>query len=232
MKLKNKQILAKALGISVDEITEHMVINNTLSLPGKGISELPDNLTIHGFLDLADTNIQELPENLIVNGYLDLSRSQIKKLPNNLQVNNSLDLSHTDIEELPDNLTIHGFLDLAHSRIKKLPTGLRVNGFLDITDTSITELPDDIDISDPIYLDPDNFPDIVASKRDCGRYDRTIHAIRINNQYRIMAGCFFDTIENFSIAVHNKYDYPDAVKYISDAQSCIDELEQKRNQHV
>ncbi len=70
MKTTDKQIIAKAAGISVDEVKDNLTVGGYLYLRGTGITSLPDNLTVGGSLDLRGTGITSLPDNLTVGGSL------------------------------------------------------------------------------------------------------------------------------------------------------------------
>ncbi|CAD6036496.1 hypothetical protein [Escherichia coli] len=166
--------------------------------------------------------------NITVIGVLDLENvSGIDALPDNLTVGGSLDLSGTRITALPDNLTVGGSLDLSGTRITALPDNLTVGGSLDLSGTRITALPDNFSCSS-LYLDAERISNI-AFRHNCGNSCRTIFAAWTGNEYRIAAGCFFGTIEQFENAVDDSYSGDAAEAYKKAGRDCVAELTKKLN---
>ncbi|EAY2166335.1 hypothetical protein AHZ41_14100 [Salmonella enterica] len=203
-------------------VTDHLDLENV-----SGIDALPDNLTVGGWLDLSGTSITALPDNLTVSGSLNLSGTRITALPDNLTVSGSLYLRGTSITALPDNLTVSGSLDLSGTSITALPDNLTVSGWLDLSGTSITALPDNFSCRS-LYLDAERISNI-AFRHNCGYSSRTIFAAWTGKEYRIAAGCFFGTIEQFENAVDDSYSGDAAEAYKKAGRDCVAELTEKLN---
>ncbi|MEC5321556.1 hypothetical protein VSX61_21970, partial [Brenneria populi subsp. brevivirga] len=109
-----------------------------------------------------------------------------------------------------------------------LPDGLTVGGSLYLQDcTGITSLPEWF-TCDSLYLDPARF-DNVAYRENCGYSSRTIFAAWVNNEFRIAAGCFWDTLASFEDAVDESYSGDAAEAYKQAARDCVAELTEKLN---
>ncbi|EGT3135887.1 hypothetical protein JDW24_001866, partial [Salmonella enterica subsp. enterica serovar Uganda] len=178
-------------------------------------------------LDLRGTSITALPDNLTVGGRLDLSGTSITALPDNLTVGGWLDLSGTSITALPDNLTVGGRLDLRGTSITALPDNLTVGGSLDLRGTSITALPENFSCNS-LYLDVERISNI-AWRENCGYSSRTIFAAWTGKEFRIAAGCFFGSVDQFEEAVDDKYDGDVAEAYKKAGRDCVAELTEKLN---
>ncbi|EEI9213774.1 hypothetical protein BAB39_003155 [Salmonella enterica subsp. enterica serovar Carrau] len=211
----------------VDTLPDNLTVGDWLDLRGTSITALPDNLTVGGGLDLSGTSITALPDNLTVGGGLDLSGTSITALPDNLTVGDWLDLSGTSITALPDNLTVGDWLDLRGTSITALPDNLTVGGGLDLRGTSITALPDHFSCNS-LYLEAERISNI-AYRKNCGYSSRTIFAAWTGKEFRIAAGCFFGSIEQFEQAVDDKYDGDAAEAYKKAARDCVAELTVKLN---
>ena len=129
----------------------------------------------------------------------------------NLSVGGSLDLQGTGITALPDNLSVGGSLDLQGTGITALPDNLSVGGYLDSGCTGITN---------------------VAFRENCGYSSRTIFAVWINENFKIAAGCFFDTLDKFEQAVDEKYSGSAAEAYKQAGRDCVAELTVKLNKEA
>ena len=115
----------------------------------------------------------------------------------NLTVGGSLYLQDcTGITALPDNLTVGGYLDLRGTGITALPDNLTVGGSLDLRGTGITALPDNLSVGGSLDLDAKRISNI-AFRENCGYSSRTIFAAWNDNNFKISAGCFFDTLDKF-----------------------------------
>ncbi|CAD6098563.1 hypothetical protein [Escherichia coli] len=146
----------------------------------------------------------------------------------NITVIGVLDLENVSgIDALPDNLTVGGSLDLSGTRITALPDNLTVGGSLDLSGTRITALPDNFSCSS-LYLDAERISNI-AFRHNCGNSCRTIFAAWTGNEYRIAAGCFFGTIEQFENAVDDSYSGDAAEAYKKAGRDCVAELTKKLN---
>ncbi|EJJ0226594.1 hypothetical protein NHJ64_002369 [Salmonella enterica] len=211
----------------VDTLPDNLTVGDWLDLRGTSITALPDNLTVGDWLDLRGTSITALPDNLTVGGGLDLSGTSITALPDNLTVGDWLDLSGTSITALPDNLTVGDWLDLRGTSITALPDNLTVGGGLDLRGTSITALPDHFSCNS-LYLEAERISNI-AYRKNCGYSSRTIFAAWTGKEFRIAAGCFFGSIEQFEQAVDDKYDGDAAEAYKKAARDCVAELTVKLN---
>ncbi|EFS0316728.1 hypothetical protein HYB67_004133, partial [Salmonella enterica subsp. enterica serovar Sandiego] len=138
-----------------------------------------------------------------------------------------LDLSGTSITALPDNLTVGGGLNLSGTSITALPDNLTVGGGLNLRGTSITALPDHFSCNS-LYLEAERISNI-AYRKNCGYSSRTIFAAWTGKEFRIAAGCFFGSIEQFEQAVDDKYDGDAAEAYKKAARDCVTELTVKLN---
>ncbi|WP_051983882.1 hypothetical protein [Pectobacterium wasabiae] len=205
-----------------------IVIEGDLSLLGRtDITSLPENLSVGGYLDLEGTGITSLPENLSVGGSLYLRGTGITSLPENLSVGGSLYLRGTGITSLPENLSVGGYLDLEGTGITSLPENLSVGGYLDLEGTGITSLPENF-TCDSLYLDPQRF-DNVTYRENCGNSSRTIFAAWVQGNFRIAAGCFWDTLDEFESAVDESYSGDAAEAYKQAARDCVADLTEKLN---
>ncbi|EMD4263624.1 hypothetical protein VQ326_001661 [Salmonella enterica] len=186
------------------------------------------NITVTNDLDLEDVScVDTLPDNLTVGDWLDLRGTSITALPDNLTVGDWLDLRGTSITALPDNLTVGGGLDLRGTSITALPDNLTVGGGLDLRGTSITALPDHFSCNS-LYLEAERISNI-AYRKNCGYSSRTIFAAWTGKEFRIAAGCFFGSIEQFEQAVDDKYNGSAAEAYKKAARDCVAELTVKLN---
>ncbi len=215
-------------GTGITSLPDNLSVGGYLDLEGTGITSLPDNLSVGGYLDLEGTGITSLPDNLSVGGYLDLRGTGITSLPDNLSVGGYLDLEGTGITSLPDNLSVGGYLDLEGTGINSLPDNLSVGGYLDLRGTGITSLPEGL-TCDSLYLDPQHF-DNVAYRENCGNSSRTIFAAWVQGNFRIAAGCFWNTLDAFESAVDESYSGYAAETYKQAARDCVAELTVKLNQ--
>ncbi|WP_079948071.1 hypothetical protein [Salmonella enterica] len=146
----------------------------------------------------------------------------------NITVTNDLDLEDVScVDNLPDNLTVGGGLDLSGTSITTLPDNLTVGGWLNLSGTSITTLPDHFSCNS-LYLDAERISNI-AYRKNCGYSSRTIFAAWTGKEFRIAAGCFFGSIEQFEQAVDDKYDGDAAEAYKKAARDCVAELTEKLN---
>ncbi|EKE3534669.1 hypothetical protein U9T76_000941 [Salmonella enterica] len=186
------------------------------------------NITVTNDLNLEDvSDVDALPDNLTVGDGLDLSGTSITTLPDNLTVGDGLDLSGTSITTLPDNLTVGGGLYLRGTSITTLPDNLTVGDGLDLSGTSITTLPDHFSCNS-LYLEAERISNI-AYRKNCGYSSRTIFAAWTGKEFRIAAGCFFGSIEQFEQAVDDKYNGSAAEAYKKAARDCVAELTVKLN---
>ncbi|MBO8135534.1 hypothetical protein IM678_16975, partial [Dickeya fangzhongdai] len=158
----------------------------------------------------------------------DLRGTGITSLPEGLSVGGSLYLRGTGITSLPEGLSVGGSLYLRGTGITSLPEGLSVGGSLDLQDcTGITSLPDNFSC-DSLYLDPERISN-VAYRENCGYSSRTIFAAWTGSEFKIAAGCFLGTIEEFEEAVDEKYSGSAADAYKSAGRDCVAELTEKLN---
>ncbi|KFB92490.1 hypothetical protein GTGU_04762 [Trabulsiella guamensis ATCC 49490] len=144
-----------------------------------------------------------------------------------ITVPSTLYLRGTGITALPDNLTVGGSLDLEGTRITNLPDNLTVGGSLYLRGTGITALPDNFSCTG-LYLDAECISNI-AYRRNCGYSERTIFAAWTGTEFKIAAGCFFGTIEEFEDAVDDKYDGDAAEAYKQAGRDCVAELNERLN---
>ncbi|MEI7252383.1 hypothetical protein WCU77_19120, partial [Pectobacterium versatile] len=133
----------------------------------------------------------------------------------------------TGITSLPENLSVGGYLDLNGTGITSLPENLSVGGYLDLRGTGITSLPDNF-TCDSLYLDPQRF-DNVTYRENCGNSSRTIFAAWGQGNFRIAAGCFWNTLDEFESAVDESYSGDAAETYKQAARDCAAELTVKLN---
>ena len=106
---------------------------------------------------------------------------------------------------------------------------LSVGGSLDLQDcTGITALPDNLSVGGSLYLDAKRISNI-AIRENCGYSSRTIFSVWCDNNFKIAAGCFFDTLDKFEQAVDAKYSGSAAEAYKQAGRDCIAELTAKLN---
>ncbi|HGI9853340.1 TPA: hypothetical protein ACJVSD_004252, partial [Salmonella enterica subsp. enterica serovar Bareilly] len=111
--------------------------------------------------------------------------------------------------------------------ITALPDNLTVGGWLDLRGSSITALPDHFSCNS-LYLDAERISNI-AYRKNCGYSSRTIFAAWTGKEFRIAAGCFFGSIEQFEQAVDDRYDGDAAEAYKKAGRDCVAELTKKLN---
>ncbi|WP_407197959.1 hypothetical protein [Enterobacter asburiae] len=137
------------------------------------------------------------------------------------------DIQHTVSDN--GNITVTHNLDLEDvSGVDALPDNLTVGGWLDLRGTSITTLPDNLTVGGSLYLRPEKITN-VSYRENCGYYSRTIFAVWTGKEFRIAAGCFFGSIEQFEQAVDDKYDGNAAEAYKKAGRDCVAELTEKLN---
>ncbi|MCZ0823799.1 hypothetical protein, partial [Dickeya solani] len=95
--------------------------------------------------------------------------------------------------------------------------------------TGITSLPDSFSC-DSLYLDPEKISN-VAYRENCGYSGRTIFSAWTGTEFKIAAGCFFGTIEEFEEAVDEKYSGSTAEAYKQAGRKCVEELTEKLNRN-
>ena len=137
------------------------------------------------------------------------------------------DIQHTVSDN--GNITVTNNLDLeCVSGVDALPDNLTVGGSLDLRGTSITALPDNLTVGSSLYLRPEKITN-VSYRENCGYSSRTIFAMWTGKEFRIAAGCFFGSIEQFEQAVDDKYDGNAAEAYKKAGRDCVAELTEKLN---
>ena len=137
------------------------------------------------------------------------------------------DIQHTVSDN--GNITVTNNLDLEDvSGVDALPDNLTVGGWLDLSGTSITALPDNLTVGGSLYLRPEKITN-VSYRENCGYSSRTIFAMWTGKEFRIAAGCFFGSIEQFEQAVDDKYDGNAAEAYKKAGRDCVAELTEKLN---
>lgn len=108
------------------------------------------------------------------------------------------DIQHTVSDN--GNITVTNNLNLEDvSDVDALPDNLTVGGWLYLSGTSITTLPDHFSCNS-LYLEAERISNI-AYRKNCGYSSRTIFAAWTGKEFRIAAGCFFGSIEQFEQAV-------------------------------
>lgn len=76
---------------------------------------------------------------------------------------------------------------------------------LDLEDVSgVDALPDNLTVGGSLYLRPEKITN-VSYRENCGYSRRTIFAVWTGKEFRIAAGCFFGSIDQFEQAVDDKY---------------------------
>ena len=137
------------------------------------------------------------------------------------------DIQHTVSDN--GNITVTHNLDLEDvSGVDALPDNLTVGGSLYLRGTSITALPDNLTVGGSLYLRPEKITN-VSYRENCGYSSRTIFAMWTGKEFRIAAGCFFGSIEQFEQAVDDKYDGNAAEAYKKAGRDCVAELTEKLN---
>lgn len=100
---------------------------------------------------------------------------------------------------------------------------------LDLEDVSgVDALPDNLTVGGWLYLRPEKITN-VSYRENCGYSSRTIFAMWTGKEFRIAAGCFFGSIEQFEQAVDDKYDGNAAEAYKKAGRDCVAELTEKLN---
>jgi hypothetical protein len=128
-----------------------------------------------------------------------------------------------------NNLSVGGSLDLRNTQITELPDSLSVGSSLYLGGTQITELTDSLSVGDCLDLDPRKQTSISAYRENCGNSGRTIYSVFFGGEFKIRADCFFDSFTKFCEAVKRDYSEKQAIKYIEQAQECVNELTKKLN---
>ena len=136
-----------------------------------------------------------------------------------------------DLTQEGNNLTVGGSLDLRGTGITALPDNLTVGGYLDLRGTGITALPDNLTVGGSLDLDVKRISNI-AFRENCGYLSRTIFAAWSDNNFKIAAGCFFDTLDKFEQAVDEKYSGSAAEAYKQAGRDCVAELTVKLNKEA
>jgi hypothetical protein len=109
---------------------------------------------------------------------------------------------------------------------------LTVGGYLYLQDcTGITALPDNLTVGGSLYLNAKRISNI-AFRENCGCSSRTIFAAWSDNNFKIAAGCFFDTLDKFEQAVDEKYSGSAAEAYKQAGRDCVAELAVKLNKEA
>ena len=130
-----------------------------------------------------------------------------------------------------DNLSVGGSLYLRGTGITALPDNLTVGGSLDLRGTGITALPDNLTVGGYLDLDAKRISNI-AFRENCGYSSRTIFSVWCDNNFKIAAGCFFDTLDKFEQAVDEKYSGDAAEAYKQAGRDCVAELTLKLNKEA
>ncbi|WP_313079127.1 hypothetical protein, partial [Atlantibacter sp.] len=94
--------------------------------------------------------------------------------------------------------------------------------------TGITSLPENLSVGGSLYLNPEKIAN-AAYRENCGYSSRTIFAVLADKEFRIAAGCFFGTINEFESAVDEKYSGSAAETYKRQARECVADLTVKLN---
>ena len=109
---------------------------------------------------------------------------------------------------------------------------LSVGGSLYLQDcTGITALPDNLTVGGYLAIDPKKISN-AAYKENCGYSNRTIYAVWVGGNFKISAGCFFDTLDKFEQAVDEKYSGSAAEAYKQAGRDCVAELTLKLNKEA
>ncbi|WP_048219642.1 hypothetical protein [Citrobacter sp. MGH103] len=100
---------------------------------------------------------------------------------------------------------------------------------LDLEDVSgVDALPDNLTVGGSLYLRPEKITN-VSYRENCGYSRRTIFAVWTGKEFRIAAGCFFGSIDQFEQAVDDKYSGSAAEAYKKAGRDCVAELTEKLN---
>ncbi|WP_285772749.1 hypothetical protein, partial [Pectobacterium carotovorum] len=112
--------------------------------------------------------------------------------------------------------------------LTSLPENLSVGEWLDISGcTGLTSLPENLSCRS-LYLDSQHISN-VTSRENCGYSSRTIFAAWVQGNFRIAAGCFWNTLDEFESAVDESYSCEAAETYKQAARDCVAELTVKLN---
>ena len=90
---------------------------------------------------------------------------------------------------------------------------------------------DNLTVGGSLDLDAKRISNI-AFRENCGYSSRTIFAVWSNNNFKISAGCFFDTLDKFEQAVAEKYSGSAAEAYKQAGRDCVAELAVKLNKEA
>ena len=88
-----------------------------------------------------------------------------------------------------------------------------------------------LSVGGSLYLDAKRISNI-AIRENCGYSSRTIFAAWCDNNFKIAAGCFFDTLDKFEQAVDEKYSGSAAEAYKQAGRDCVAELTVKLNKEA
>lgn len=106
---------------------------------------------------------------------------------------------------------------------------ITVTNNLDLEDVSgVDALPDNLNVGGSLYLRPEKITN-VSYRENCGYSSRTIFAVWTGKEFRIAAGCFFGSIDQFEQAVDDKYNGSAAEAYKKAGRDCVAELTEKLN---
>jgi hypothetical protein len=106
---------------------------------------------------------------------------------------------------------------------------ITVTNNLDLEDVSgVDALPDNLTVGGSLYLRPEKITN-VSYRENCGYSSRTIFAMWTGKEFRIAAGCFFGSIDQFEQAVDEKYNGSAAEAYKKAGRDCVAELTEKLN---
>lgn len=94
--------------------------------------------------------------------------------------------------------------------------------------SGVDALPDNLTVGGSLYLRPEKITN-VSYRENCGYSSRTIFAVWTGKEFRIAAGCFFGSIDQFEQAVDDKYSGSAAEAYKKAGRDCVAELTEKLN---
>ncbi|MEI7371223.1 hypothetical protein, partial [Pectobacterium brasiliense] len=135
----------------------------------------------------------------------------------------------TGLTSLPENLSVGGGLRISGcTGLTSLPENLSVGGGLRISGcTGLTSLPENLSCRS-LYLDSQHISNVVF-RENCGYSNRTIFAAWVQGDFRIAAGCFLGSLDEFESAVDERYSGDAAETYKQAARDCVAELTVKLN---
>lgn len=146
MKQVNKEIFAKALGLTVHDIVDGMHFDQGTNLSGEVIKNV----------DLSDTRITEVPKGFSCTGFLSLRNTPIADLEDDMKIGGFLDIVNTNISKFPKRLKTGSSITIGGSLITDFDHPMHCGGDFDFGDRFIPRIPEFVFIEGSIFLPTEN----------------------------------------------------------------------------